>query len=406
VTLEIRPIKDEDIEQAEAISGYAFNSNDRQNVAQRAEQHRRFYSADWSLAAFEDGEMTTYMRMLPFVMRINGGGIPFGAVSPVAASPLHRRKGHTGALLSESVRVMRERGQVLSGLYTPHPAFYRRYGWEIAAEQRVYSFRPKDLRLNVQPREGGRFRQLQTEDWAQLDAIYRKYTALANGALHRGAVWWPNAVLGAAVNQPADVALWEDNKGEAQGYIVFNQPQPPGQNAGKVIVRELVSLTSDAYLNLLLYLGRHDIASEIVIVAGVEDALMNLFYDTERLLEVRQNYTVMLRVCDFERAMALRRPVDAADELELTIEIHDPVALWNEGVWRLGQAEGQVTVEQTHATAQLSLTAATLAPVFNGFLKPSRAASVGLVTVHDRDALQAADRLFATHQRPHFLDGF
>ena len=35
-------------------------------------------------------------------MRINGGAIPFGAVSPVANSPLHRRKGHTGAMLRQS----------------------------------------------------------------------------------------------------------------------------------------------------------------------------------------------------------------------------------------------------------------------------------------------------------------
>lgn len=401
MSFEIRPIRDEEIEAAEAITGYAFNSNDRLDVARRAEQTRRFYSTDWTLAGFEDGEMTTYMRMLPFVMRINGRGIPFGAVSPVAASPLHRRKGQTGAVLRESLRVMRDRGQPLSGLYTPHPAFYRRYGWEIAAGFSIYTFKPKDLRLAVQPRENGRFEHKTANDWHELDAIYRRDCLLRNGAFHRGEAWWQNSVLGLSATPPNDIVVWRDGSGEALGYMVFRQPF----NESKIYVQELVALTSDAYLNLLLYIGRHDIHREVSIRAGVEDPFLNLIEDGERV-ETKSEYSVLVRVVDLERAIELRPPVDPEENLDFTLEVRDSSAPWNEGVWRLTQTEGRASAERTDAPARLSVTATALAPLFNGYLKPSRAAKTGLLQAHDESALAQADRFFAVHQRPHFLDGF
>jgi predicted acetyltransferase len=403
MNLEIRPIRDDEVEQAEAITGYAFNASDRANLQERVERFRRFYSTDWTLAAFEDGgEMTTYMQVLPFVMRINGRGIPFGAVSPVAASPVHRRKGHTGALLRESLRVMRERGQPLSGLYTPHPAFYRRYGWEIASEFRIYSFKPKDLGLTVRPSEPGRFRQLEAQDWPQLDAVYRRHGVLRNGVLHRSEPWWQNAVLNASGNPPADAVLWEDGAGRAQGYMVLRQGFSDG---GKLRADELVSLTSDAYLNLLLYLCRHDIHSEIILRCGVEDLFLNVIEDADRVT-MRQEYGVLLRICDFERAIAMRPPVDPHEAMEFTIAVRDTDAPWNDGVWRVGNADGRSFAERTDAAPQLSASTTVLGPIFNGYLRPSRAGVSGLISVEDQSAVLQADRFFATHHAPHFRDVF
>ncbi|MCH8902152.1 MAG: GNAT family N-acetyltransferase, partial [Chloroflexi bacterium] len=113
MTLEIRPITDDEVERAEFITMYSFDSPERRDMAAAVERARRIFSNDWSLASFEDGEMTAFIRVVPFAMRVNGRGLSFGAVGPVVSAPEHRRKGHVGALLRRSLADMRERGQVL-----------------------------------------------------------------------------------------------------------------------------------------------------------------------------------------------------------------------------------------------------------------------------------------------------
>ena len=405
MSVEIRPITEEEIERSAFISAYAFNSRDRRDLTEAVERSRRFYPLGWSLASFEDGEMTAFMRVVPFAMRINGRGLSFGAVGPVVSLPEHRRKGHVGALLRQALTNMRENGQVLSGLHTPHPMLYRRYGWEIASVRRNYTFAPKDIELAAQPSERGRFRMIQPDDWAQVDRIYRLHSAKRNGPIHRGEVWWREAVFGASQPSLSDVALWEDSSGEPQGYVVYAQPTQQAPDTPMFWVRELVALSSDAYQNLILYILRHDLPPEILWSAPPYDPFVSLVLDATKV-KVHEEYDLMLRICDVEAALKLRPPAYPEHPLALTLQVHDSSAPWNEGTWRVEVADGAVSVESSSGEPDLSLSATTLAPLFNGFLSPSGAALAGLVQARSEEALATADALFATHYPPFCADGF
>jgi predicted acetyltransferase len=406
MSLEVRPITSEEVERAEFITAYSFNSPERRDLARAVERARKFYAAEWSLASFENGEMTAFIRVLPFAMRINGRGLSFGAVGPVVSSPEHRRKGHVGVLLRRALADMRERGQVLSGLHTPHPTLYRRYGWEIASLRRQYAFAPKDIALKAQPGERGRFRMLQPDDWSQADRVYRLHSAQRNGPLHRGEVWWREAVFGVSGPVPSDVALWENGQGEPQGYVVYHQPTRPDFEPPAFWVRELVALSSDAYLNLILYVLRHDLPREITWGAAVDDPFLTLVDDATKV-KVTEEYDLLLRLCDVEGALKLRTPAYAGHSLALTLEVTDSSAPWNEGVWRIEVGEdGTVRVERASDEADVTLSATTLAPLYNGFLSPSAAALAGLVSARTEEALTRADALFATLYPPFCADGF
>ncbi len=386
MSFEIRPITDDEVEQAEAMVAYAFNNPERRDLAPSVERARRFYSTDWSLASFEDGAMTAFVRTIPFAMRIDGRGLSFGAIGPVVSSPEHRRKGHVGAVLRRSLEVMRERGQVISGLHTPHPTLYQRYGWEIASAQRVYRFAPKDVTLKAQPSERGRFRMLSPDDWSQADRVYRHHSAKRNGPLHRGEVWWREAIY------------------RTTGYVVYHQPTQPDSERGAFWVRELVALTTDAYLNLILYLLRHDLPPEIRWNAPPDDPFYSLVDDASKVRVVSE-YDVMLRVNDVERALT-SRAFPAHLDASLTLEIADASAPWNEGLWRIEVTGGTARVEGTSGEADLSLSATTLAPVFNGYLSPSAAALAGRARARNEEALARADALFAPLHSPFCSDGF
>ncbi len=405
MSLEIRPIREDEIERAEFITAYSFNQPERRDLASLVERARRFYSTEWSLASFEDGEMTAFVRVLPSMIRINGRGLPFGAVGPVVSSPEHRRKGHVGALLRRALEVMRERGQVLSGLHTPHPNLYRRYGWEIASIRRQYGFAPKDIALIAQPGERGRFRMLSPDDWAQADRLYRRHSARRNGPLHRIEVWWREAVFGGSQPAASDVALWENGQGEPEGYVVYAQPTRPERFMPDFWVRELVALSTDAYLNLVLYLLRHDVAPKITWSAPPDDPFVSVVDDATKV-KIEEEYDLMLRVSDVEGALRLRPPADPERSLSLTLRVTDRSAPWNGGTWRAEVADGAVNVERTSREADIALSATTLAPVFNGYLSPSGAALAGLATARSEEALAAADAFFATLYPPFCADGF
>lgn len=405
MSLEIRPITPDEVEQAEFITAYSFNNPDRRDLTQAVERSRRFYPPEWSLASFEDGEMTAFIRMVPFAQRINGRGLSFAGVGPVVALPQHRRKGHVGALLRRGLEVMRERGQVLSGLHTPHPSLYQRYGWEIASVRKAYTFAPKDVALRSQPGERGRLRMLAPDDWAQLDRVYRQHSAQRNGPIHRGEVWWREAIFALSQPAPADVALWEDGRGEPQGYVVYHQRTSPDRDMPMFWVREVTALTSDAYLNLISYLLRHDLPKTITWSAPSDDPFLSLVEDATKV-RIEMDYDVMLRVCDVENALRQRPPPGREGGLSLALGVSDASAPWNEGTWQIEVADGLVSVESTNAPPELSLSATVLAPVFNGFLSPGAAALAGLAAAKDAETLATADAVFATTHPPYCADGF
>jgi predicted acetyltransferase len=299
---------------------------------------------------------------------------------------------------------MRERGQPLAGLYTPHPAFYRRYGWEIAAEQRTFRFKPKDLALQHAPSQRGSFHTLRPEGWQELEPVYVRYAQRSNGAFARNERWWNSYVLGAPWRGVHDIVLWRDDGGEAQGYAIYVQPST-GEDANKVLVIESIALTGDAYANLLTFFARYDLHREIVIYGATHETLPLQFLDTERL-QMSDDFSVMLRVNDFEAAMS-QRPAARPDEAcHVVLRIEDRTAAWNEGTWRVAVAEGRTLVSRTDDVPEIVLNERILAPLFNGYLRPSTASESGLVTSNDDGALERADRVFAVRRPPFFPDHF
>src|SRR6478672_11274899 len=201
MTLAVRNLTSDEMQAAALISAQAFGAPMRFDIAPAAERARSLYPPEDYIGTFEDGELTAMTHIVPRTLRINGGSFGFGAVSPVASSALHRRKGHAAALLRRALEQMRERGQVLSGLHTPHPALYRRYGWEIAGGQRTYEFNPKDLHLSADATERGRLSYVTVEDWQRLDAVHELYAGERNGPMERDEMWWRQWVFGTWVGR-------------------------------------------------------------------------------------------------------------------------------------------------------------------------------------------------------------
>jgi predicted acetyltransferase len=170
-------------------------------------------------------------------------------------------------------------------------------------------------------------------------------------------------------------------------------------------VRELVALTTDAYLNLIAHLLRHDLAGEIRLAASPDDPFLSVVEEAQRV-KIESEYDVMLRIVDVEAALRMRALANPEHDLAFTMTVADGAAGWNDGGYRIEVAGGQTNIERMEGPGDLSLSAATLAPIFNGYLSIRSARLGGLVTVTNETAVESAEVFFSTLFPPFCADGF
>jgi predicted acetyltransferase len=299
----------------------------------------------------------------------------------------------------------------LSGLFTPHDALYARYGWERAEAKKLYYMRPSDIRMRIKGAPGT-IEAVTPDDWPRLDAIYRQYAGPRNGPLHRVEPLWRHDVLrhweesigGLGDN---DAFVWTNATGEDEGYLSYYSRAMPRHDRfvpWEVVVRDFVSLSSDAYLGLWQHLLSHDIATRLAVHMPTDDPFADLVEDP-RKVEIPRTEGPMMRVVDVERALG-RRPYVGSRPVSFTMKVNDSAAPWNEGVWRIEAGEGQVRAELKGGDADVELNAGTLAPLYTGFMRPEVAAGVGLVKVNRPEALDDMREAFAATHTPYSNDWY
>ncbi len=369
-----------------------------------------YYDRDWCLGIFDGPELVAGLVVLPFGYYVNGAQIPLGGVASVSCLPERRREGFVGALLRHTLAAMREAGQPLSGLYTPHYSLYRGYGWEIANRIVSYAFSPKTtaLRLPVPP---GRYRRVGAGDWRELDAIYTAYAASSNGGLVRPERWWRNNVLRHYGREERDAVVWSNAAGEPRGYAVYRSSHQsvPGSPFGETTLRvvDWVVLDAKAYMAILGYLRGHDLSTRIVMLASQDEPFADAFEEPMHIAEPPGAwFGMMLRLVDVQQALEARPALPQASGRGVTIAVSDDAAPWNAGTWRVECSEGRISAEPTEAAPEIEMDVRALAPLYNGFTKPADAVRVGQVRAHSRAAVEAATDIFATSFAPFCPDDF
>ena len=404
---EYRVTTSDDTESVSNVEALAFYNRPS---PERTEMMRQFISPEWTVGAFEGAECVASVRTVPMYRRMNGAGTRFGGIGPVDCLAGHRRKGHVGKLLKMALELMRDRGQTLSGLYTPHDALYQRYGWERAEVRKEYSFRPKDLELRFKGARG-HFDQVGPDDWKRVDAIYRQWGIPRNGTMERLEPWWRTSILNnfGADSKPAprEVFVWVSEAGRDEGYIAYEVTDQPSEwrwPARVIWVRDMYALTSDAYLGLLEHVQTHDLAQKVNIFAPIDDPLREVAVDPWKI-EAKIGEGAMLRVVDVERAFEIR-PYAGGEAAAFTMRLHDSAAPWNDGTWRVEAADGAMRASKSDGAVDVELTSNTLAPLFTGHFTPERAAVSGMMTVHNPDALPEMARALAVTYPPYGPDNY
>ena len=405
MSIEYRHVKDSEFDSLASLESIAFYGRPRPDDG---EYLRKLTKPEWTLAAFDGGKPIAAVRSIPAARLMHGTQTPFALISPATCQAAYRRQGHVSKLLRQSLELMKERGQPISGLYTPHDALYRRYGWERAEEKRNLSFDPGRIEFRT-PAPPGKTRPATQDDWKTLDAIYRRHVDPLNGALVREEDWWRFSVMidwDDKDRRAREIVVWADESGEDRGYVVY-QNRPTGQRENgwpqqEIWVRDFVALDAGAYRGLWQHLLTHDMASKVVYESHPDDPFVDLCEDPF-VVTVTRGEGPMIRIVDVEGAIAAR-PYAGGSSASFTMRISDESAPWNEGVWRVEAAEGKMRAQKTDAAADVEMSVNFLAPLYTGFRTAETLAAVGMITVHRAEALAEITNAFAVTNPPFTQD--
>lgn len=364
--MEIRNIPREQFQESMDLSAFAF----QYELTEEDRYHREaLMRPEEQWGAYVDGRLAAKLSILGFETWIHGKKFAMGGIAGVATWPEYRRGGLVTKLLKHALVTMKEQGQTLSFLYPFQFPFYRKFGWEMCAEQKVYDI-PVGL-LTKWPagrgkivRAGGR-REL-------LEPVYAAYAAKFNGMLVREEKWWEHRVFRM---KPGTAAVYYDASGNAAGYVLYQVKE-------RVLkVHELVYLGHEARMALWRFLADHDsMIDRLTLTAPAEDDLAYLLGNPRIKQELSP--TFMGRIVDIP-AFLTQYPFASGAEGTLLLRIEDTHAGWNNGLWRLAVDESGMAVVQeaggssSGALPSVTCSIQTLASLLLGYRRPAFLHEIG-----------------------------
>jgi predicted acetyltransferase len=403
VTVEIRPARADELVDFRRVSAYVFASNDF-NPEDLSDEPMQ---PEWTLGAFVDGKLATTMGAYPFTMRWNGAAIPVAGITAVGSYPEYRRRGLLRSVMEQGFRDQRERGQYVAILWASMGAIYQRFGYGLASIYVRYDFAPRDAAFQ-QPVEPTGHVRLATKDEARADMerVYKEYSAPRNLLLHRAPPMWDRMVR-EQKGKRAHIGVYRDGDDRPTGYLVYEtvedgRPFQPAPDQ-TLEVRDFVAVDLDAYRGIWEFIRRHDLVARVDVKVAEDDPAPALLLEP-RVLRRRTSDGIWMRVVDVEHALP-RRPY--GDAGALTLRVRDDVCDWNDATFRLETDGPDAQVSRTtHHEPDVTLPARSLAMLSSGYASATQLARWGLLEARDAAALRTADRLFATEYRPYCPDGF
>lgn len=356
--MEIRQLKLNEFEVSTKLSEYAFQYT---MTPEQRETSKTNFKPERFWGIFEGEDLQAKLTILPFQVYLQGGILNMGGIAGVATWPENRRKGHVSTLLKHALQEMKNKGQTLSFLHPFSIPFYRKFGWELYAEYKKYTIPAKNFPLKVDvPGKVTR----DVTDIPTLDSMYQSFANRYNGTLVRDESWWKQSVL----NEYGYSAVYYSAEGEPQGYVLYKL------EGKKLVCDEFVYLNEEARSGLWTFFGNHDSRIEQVELTMVpgDDELPFILPDPSVTQEIVPYF--MARIVDL-KSFIEQYPFEANKEAELTIQVKDAAAPWNDGAWKLTvDGQGRANVVQLSATGEasfdLSADIQTLSALFLGYKRP------------------------------------
>lgn len=359
---------------------------------------------DRTIAAFDQERIVGSAAAYSLELTIPGGILPMAGVTLVAVVPTHRRRGILAELMRRQLEDVRDRGEVVAGLWASEGAIYQRFGYGLAALHARFAVdRTRTAFARTSPEDPGELRMVPREEaMPAMAAVYDRVRVRVPGMLARPPVWWD--ALYADRERDRDGAgplffVLHRTGDQPDGYAAYRAKNgwENGSSSGEAQVHEVMAETPAAYEALWRFLLNLDLVASITAwKRPADDPLLYLLAEPRRLRFELQD-ALWLRLVDVPAALMARR---YAAEGWVTFAVRDRDCPWNEGVVELVGGPQGADTRRVDAAPDLVVDVADLGAVYLGGTTFDRLARAGRVAAASEDALRRADMMFATPQAP------
>jgi predicted acetyltransferase len=403
VDIEVRPIAPHEFEDVLLLDGRAFGITYGDD---EIEDLRNLLELDRQLVAVDGPEIVGAAGAWTFELTLPGGTtLPTAGVTWVSVSGTHRRRGILRRMMGRQLDDLAERGDPLATLTASESAIYGRFGYGLATFRTKLVVESRRIRFRTDLGDDGLVRYADPSTARKtLPVLYERLRAQQPGTVTRNDKWWDFLFLDHSAQRAGATAFF--HAVHPDGYASYRvvAVHEGGSSANRVLVRELVGLTPEAYASLWRFLVGLDLVHDVEWTRASRDDPLRWMVADPRL--VRTEFVdddVWLRLIDVERSFAGRRyPV--ADHL--VVEVVDDFRPVTSGRYEIEGSPDGAECRRTTKAADLVLGVAELGSVYLGGVDASTLARARRIDEHTPGALARADRFFASDPPPHNQTGF
>ncbi|WP_329218646.1 GNAT family N-acetyltransferase [Streptomyces sp. NBC_01485] len=385
-------------------------------VTDQALADRRTTIADSRTSgAFDAGRcVATFRSFAQELTAVGGAPVPADAISNVAVSATHRRRGLLTRLISDDLTAAKDRGDVVATLIAAEYRIYGRYGFGPATTMTEWTIDVPRAGLDPRrsgPEDGGRIDLADAEEVRKAGPELHERLRLAQpGAVSRDEHWWAadTGLLRPGGNPWTEpfYAVYRSADGTVEGLVSYAADETwsaAKQPRNTASVNWLLAVTPAAERALWRYLCSIDWITQVKTGWRAPDDLVPLLLPDPRAASIStQADWLWVRILDVVQALQART-YDA--EGSLVLEVVDPAGLAG-GRFLLDATPDGASCTPTTRSADLTLGVAELATLWLGDESAGRLAALGRLREERAGAARGADALLRTSGRPWCPDMF
>ena len=315
------------------------------------------YKAEHTWVGIKEGTVAAQAHLLPHRLYLRGAWRDAAYFVGVCVDEALRGSGYGRDIMSTALAELRRSGVNISILQPRWPEFYRPLGWDFCYSRRFYHL-PLAVAevLQETPPAFGLTWIADADEFGELSALYADFVKPRHGYVDRRPDDWRRMLA--------------DHRGDGGRVgLLLNRTQPVGYVLYKMAdellrVREMVwrdQTGLDSLWQLLLEQARSSGANRLEWEDPSEDSGATQFAASH------SEPFLMGRLTDCQ-AVLTAMDYPAGLKADLTVELVDPIAPWNNGRfrWQIGQGAGNWSAAESVGEPDLALNVALLSQLYFG----------------------------------------
>lgn len=396
--LELRPVGIEYLDQFNELLRYVFQVTNQdlatigyEDGEMMKAKHPVMTKAD-VLGWFNHDQLVSQLCIYPCVVNIHGKLFKMGGLTGVGTYPEYSNMGLMNELIKVGLKKMRDKGQWISFLYPYSVPYYRKKGWELMSEH--LSFTIKDSQVPRYEEMPGRVERLPVGNGDVLET-YDRYARTNHGAMIREKLEWEEYWRWDNEDEYT-AAVYYNSADHAMGYTLY-------RIADDVFhIKEMIYLTQEARRGLWNFISAHFSMIDQVKGNVFRNEPIAFQLPDSQIVETIEPY-FMARIVDVQ-AFLTNYPFQATGK-PFHLEVTDPMAEWNQGVFGLSwDKDGALTVSHDKVGPSVKLNIQTLTAMLMSFRSPAYFHRIEYLQT-DADTLSVLEEIIPEEQ-PYFSDYF